>query len=74
MKLNRLFPILLLIGVASCQDSKLKVGDCIQKPDEPFIYKISAINECKATLQSLNGGKLNQTNLDDSMWTLTSCL
>lgn len=69
MKIIWVLPILFV----ACQQSNFSVGECIQKPDEIYRYKIIEIKENTAKLESLNGGPQQSASLDDSMWTLTSC-
>lgn len=73
MKLIKLLPILVLLTVSSCQKSNFQVGDCIQKPDEIFIYEIISVQDNTAELKPINGGKTASTDLSESMWTRSSC-
>ncbi len=31
---------LLLIGLSACNERKLEIGDCVQKPDSAIVWKI----------------------------------
>lgn len=69
MRILLILPILFI----SCQESKFKVGDCVQKPDEMFKYKVTKNDNNNSKLESLNGGLLTHADLSAGMWTLTSC-
>ena len=67
-------PILLVL--ASCNSTNLKIGDCIQKPDEMTVWKITnKDDDNKASLiQTGIDQKVEKQTTLSSSWIITSCL
>lgn len=61
-----LFLLLSTILALSCMGEKYKVGDCIQKPDESSVWKITKFNEGLAVLNQqtkVSGTQTKEVNL-----------
>ncbi len=67
----------LLFIISSCNKTSFKVGDCIQKPDEMTVWKVTTVDEKN------DMGKLTQSGVSElvekdtklnSNWIITSCL
>jgi hypothetical protein len=73
--MKAIFLILCFTTLTSCNDVDLKVGDCMQKPDESVVWKITEMNEGVAT--TIRSGKnmpedVREVQLDNS-WIKTRC-
>lgn len=66
-----IFPILLI----SCQDSNFVKGDCIQKPDQSTVWKISSIKGENATIiqSGIQATEMVQEIKLTSSWIKTKC-
>jgi hypothetical protein len=71
---NTLF-LLLLVVLASCQESNFKVGDCIQKPDSMIVHRLDKIENGKAYITTVHprGEAIPREIALSSDWIVTAC-
>ena len=73
--MKTIFLILCLTVFISCNGVDFKVGDCMQKPDESVVWKITEMNEGLATA-TRSGKNMPEDALEvqlDSSWIKTRC-
>lgn len=73
--MKAIFLILCFTTLTSCNGVDFKVGDCMQKPDESVVWKITEMNEGVAT--TIRSGKnmpedVREVQLDSS-WIKSRC-
>ena len=71
----KLFFLFISILLFSCQDNNFQEGDCVQKPDESVIWKISQLKDGKATAvpSGANAPEMARDIQLNSSWIKTRC-
>lgn len=71
MKYTKILIILFLS--VSCNTTKFKVGQCVQKPDSLESFKIISVNDNFLKLQSTKENALEITDSSTQGWMLINC-
>lgn len=67
--------LFILLTIISCNKVKMKVGECIQRPDEVFVWKIVNIQEDNLILVNQTTQKESAvTESKNQTWSKVNCL
>lgn len=69
------FIFLTLVFIVSCIGNDFKVGECIQRPDKPIIWKVESFskNELRLSNQSNKSDPI-KTIKNEGTWSKVDCI